>query len=123
EAQVRRVDRRVRRAVREVVAIEGDVDVPERDILVEQVADELVQSCGEVRAAAVDAHEGDRAPAVLLYHLMRDAHERATDVVLVEDNLGFWQHGSFLASRDRVKGTCGVLAAAADVTRPAPAPL
>ena len=53
----------------------------------EQVADELVQASGEMRAAAVDAHEGDGPAAVLLDHLMRDAHERAADVVLVENDL------------------------------------
>ncbi len=93
---------RVDRARRDVVAVERDVDVPERDVLVEQVADELVQAGGEMRAAAVDAHEGDGAAAVLLDHLMRDAHERTADVVLVENDLLFgqtvpsWPHGTGL---------------------------
>ena len=80
---------RVDRPRGDVVAVERDVDVAERDLLVEQVADELVQAGGEMRAAAVDAHEGDGPAAVLLDHLVRDAHERAADVVLVEDDLLF----------------------------------
>ena len=87
EAQVRRVDRGVDRPGGHVVAVERDVDVAERDLLVQQVADEPVQAGGEVRAAAVDAHEGDGAAVVLLDHLVRDAHERTADVVLVEDDL------------------------------------
>ena len=88
----------------EVVAVERDVDVAERHVLVEEVAHELVQAVGEMRAAPVDAHEGDRTTAVLLDHLVRDAYERAADVVLVEDT---WVQAlcSFLASPDRVKGT------------------
>ena len=83
------MDRRVGGAGREVVAVERDVDVAERDLLVQQVADELVQAGGEVRAAAVDAHEGDGSAGVLLDDLVRDAHERPADVVLVEDDLAF----------------------------------
>ena len=73
--------------VRQVVAVERDVDVAERDLGVEQVADEPVQARGEMGAAAVDADEGDGPAAVLLDDLVRDAHERAADVVLVEDDL------------------------------------
>jgi hypothetical protein len=50
-----------------------------------------VQPGGENRSAAVDAHEGNGPATVLLDHLMRDAHERAADVVLVEDDLLFGQ--------------------------------
>ena len=67
--------------------------------------DERVQARGEVRAAAVDAHERDGPAGVLLDDLVRDAHERAADVVLVEDDPRCGHIGSFLASRDRVKGT------------------
>ena len=52
----------------------------------QQLADEPVQPRGEMGSAAVDAHEGDGPAAVLLDHLVRDAHERAADVVLVEDD-------------------------------------
>ena len=72
----------------DVVAVEGDVDVAERDLGVEQVLDEAVDPAGEHRAAAVDAD--DREPlglGVLLDDLVRDAHERAPDVVPIEDDL------------------------------------
>ena len=57
-----------------------------------------------MRAAAVDADQRDGAAGVLLHDLVRDAHERASDVVLVQDDallVGIW---TFLASRGRVKG-------------------
>jgi hypothetical protein len=73
----------------EVVAVEGDVDVPERDLVLEQVAHEPVQARREVRPAAVDPHERHGPAGVLLHDLVRDAHERAADVVLVEDDLRF----------------------------------
>ena len=38
-------------AGRQVVAVERDVDVAERDLLVEEVADQAVQAGGEVRAS------------------------------------------------------------------------
>ena len=85
EVDVRRVDDR-RLGRRDVVAVEGDVEVAERDIGLEQVADELVQAAGEMDAAAVDADEGDGAAGVLLDDLVRDADECAADVVLVEDD-------------------------------------
>ena len=89
ERQVRGVHDRagVGPAGGEVVAVEGDVDVAAGDLDVEQVADEPVQARGEMRAATVDAHQRDVPVGVLLDDLMRDAHERAADVVLVEDNL------------------------------------
>jgi hypothetical protein len=57
------------------------------DLGIEQVADEPVQARGEMGAAAVDPHESDVTVAVLLHDLVRDADERAPDVVLVEDDL------------------------------------
>ena len=77
---------RVGRAQRQVVAVERDVDVAERDLVVQQVAHELVQALGEMGAAAVDADERDGPAGVLLDDLVRDAYERAADVVLVEDD-------------------------------------
>ena len=41
---------------------------------------------GEVRASSVDADERDGAAGVLLHDLVRDADERASDVVLVQDD-------------------------------------
>ena len=70
----------------EVVAVEGDVDVAPRHVGVEQVAHEPVQARGEMGAAAMDAHQRDVSVSVLLDDLVRDAHERAADVVLVEDD-------------------------------------
>ena len=68
----------------------------------------------EVGAAPVDPDEGDLAAGVLLDDLVRDPHERAPDVVLVEDDLWVRHSGSFLASPGRVKGTRENLAAEAD---------
>jgi hypothetical protein len=87
EREVRVVHRRIDRPGRDVVAVEGDVEVAERHLLVEQIAHQPVQAGGEVRAAAVDADERHGLPGVLLHDLMRDAHERPPDVVLVEDDL------------------------------------
>jgi hypothetical protein len=39
-----------------------------------------------MRAAAVDADERDGAAGVLLHDLVRDADERTSDVVLVQDD-------------------------------------
>ena len=106
ERQVRGVHRRVDRAGGDVVAVEGDVDVAERDLGVEQVAHQPVQAGGEMRAAAVDADERDGLAGVLLDDLVRDAHERPADVVLVEDDLGVvhshvpsWPRGTGLKGR------------------------
>jgi hypothetical protein len=76
----------IRRPRGEVVAVEGDVDVPERDLALGEVLDELVEPRGEVRAPPVDPDEGDGPVGVLLHDLVRDAYERASDVVLVEDD-------------------------------------
>src|SRR3954449_7621464 len=66
---------------------------------------------GGCAPSAVDAHEGDRATAVLLDHLMRDAHERAADVVLVEDDLRIGQHVPSWPLRTGLKGLAGTVAA------------
>jgi methyl coenzyme M reductase gamma subunit len=79
---------RVGAAGRQVIAVEGDVDVAERDLLVEEVADQPVQAGGEVRAAAMDADQRHQLAGVLLDDLVRYAYERPADVVLVEDDLG-----------------------------------
>ena len=106
ERQVRGVHDRagVGAAGGEVVAVEGDVDLAVGDLRVEQVAHEPVQARGEMGAAAVDPHQRDVPVAVLLDDLVRDADERAADVVLVEDDLLVVHSRSFLASLDRVKG-------------------
>ena len=48
--------------------------------------DELVEAGREVRAPSVDPHERHGAIRVLLHDLVRDPHERASDVVLVQDD-------------------------------------
>ncbi len=57
------------------------------------VLDERVEPAGEVRAATVDAHQRHGAAGVLLHDLVRDAHERTADVVLVEDDPGLRHMG------------------------------
>ncbi len=61
----------------EVVAVEGDVDVAERDRLAGELLDQRVQAGGEHRAAAVDADDGEVLPCGSLDYLVSDAHERA----------------------------------------------
>ncbi len=58
------------------------------------------------RAAAVDPDDDELLGlAGTLHDLVGDAHERAADVVVVEDDLRVRHFmDSFLASRDRVKG-------------------
>jgi hypothetical protein len=80
------VDLGIRGAGAQVVAVEGDVDVAERDLGLEQVLDELVDPLCQVRTAPVDADKGYWAAGVLLHDLVRDAYERASDVVLVQDD-------------------------------------
>ena len=87
----------------DVVAVEGDVDVAERDRLSDQLRDEITKPLGDDGAAAMDPDDGEAASAGLLDDLVRDAHERAPHVLGVEDDL-VAHFRSFLASRDRVKG-------------------
>jgi hypothetical protein len=75
-------------ARRDVVAVERDVELPGGNLGLEQVGDEPVQPRRQMGAAPVDADERDRPVGVLLDDLVRDPHERAPDVVLVEDDLG-----------------------------------
>ena len=110
EVEVRAVDDRLgaRLAVADVVAVEGDVEVAERHLGPAELADERVQPAGQHRPAGVDADQRDRLRlGVLLDDLVRDPHERAAQIVPIEDNpLGLVFHARpFLASLDRVKGT------------------
>ena len=93
EVEVRGVDDRGGGGVtpRQVVAVERDVDVAERDVGAGELADERMEPAGEDRAAGVDADEGDRVArgsavvaGVLLDDLVRDPHERAAQIVAVE---------------------------------------
>ena len=80
------VDLGIRGARAQVVAVEGDVDVPAGDLGVQQVLDEPVDAGREMRAPAMDADQRHGAAGVLLDDLVGDADERASDVVLVQDD-------------------------------------
>jgi hypothetical protein len=104
----------------DVVAVEGDVELAERDLRAGELGDPAAQALGERDAARVDADEGDALElGVALDDLVRDARQRALDVIGIEDSLGFGglraaqgtlrallTFYSFPASRDRVKGAC-----------------
>jgi hypothetical protein len=112
-----RVPRRLAAADVDVVAMEGDVELPERDLRAGELLDALAQPLRERDTARVDADEGD-APevGVPLDDLVREPGQRLRDRVGVAKrsccrslrgyralraNLTF---DSFPASRDRVKG-------------------
>jgi hypothetical protein len=113
------VPRRLAAADVDVVAVEGDVELPERDLRAGELLDALAQPLCERDSARVDADEGDPAEVgVPLDDLVRDPGQRLRDRVGVEErsccrdlrgyralraNLTF---DSFPASRDRVKGVC-----------------
>ena len=78
--------------------------------VVEELGDLRVQAVGEVHAAAVDADDRERRAAgsrVALDDLVRHPNDRARDIVAVEHDLFrcIQRRPSFLASRDRVKGS------------------
>jgi hypothetical protein len=54
----------------DIVAVEGDVDVTERDILRDEVVDQLVEARCEDCAAAVNADDGDVVAAGALDDLV-----------------------------------------------------
>jgi hypothetical protein len=101
----------------DVVAVEGDVELPERDLRAGELLDPLSQALGQRDAAGVDPDEGD-APevGVPLDDLVGDPRQRLRDRVGVEQRArgrGLGGYGplranltfdSFPASRDRVKG-------------------
>ncbi len=74
-----------------VVAVEGDVEIAERDVDVVQLGQQLAQARGEDGAASVDPDERQLlgVPRVLR-DLVRDAGECAPHGVAVEDDLGVW---------------------------------
>jgi hypothetical protein len=117
----------------DVVAVEGDVELSERDLGPRELGDPPSQPLRERDAARVDPDERDSLEVrVALDDLVRDPRERALDRLGVEDGLrwrGLRAQGalralltfdSFPASQDRVKGVCfrrGTLAVRPDVTR------
>ena len=75
-------------AVADVVAVEGDVDVAERHLGAGLLADQGVQALGEHRAAGVDPDQGKPlGTGVLLGDLVRDADQRAPQLVALEHDL------------------------------------
>jgi hypothetical protein len=71
-----------------VVAVEGDVELPERDLGSGELENAPAQPLGERRAARVDADERDtREVGVPLDDLVRDPRQRLADRIGVEDGL------------------------------------
>ncbi len=85
---------RPRLAARDVVAIEGDVEVAERHLGAGELADQRVQAAGEDGAARVDAYDRHGVVAGVLFDdLVRDPDECPAQVVTIEDNpLGLSLH-------------------------------
>jgi hypothetical protein len=76
------------------------------DVLAGQLADEGVDAVGQDRPARVDADDRERLRGVLLNDLVCDPHQRAPQILAIEDDLLLGTHSRpFLASLDRVKGT------------------
>jgi hypothetical protein len=101
----------------DVVPVERDVELAERDLVAGEVGDAPAQALRERNAARVDADERDRVEIrVSLDDLVRDPRNGALDRLLLEDDLagrGLRSQPalrvpltiySFPASRDRVKG-------------------
>jgi len=89
---------------REVIAIQRDVDGPERDVGVLVRGDRVAQPGREDVAARADADDGEAAEvAVALDDLVGDARDRATHVVGAEQDGTRRNHDelSFPASQDR----------------------
>jgi hypothetical protein len=81
-------DRRpLRVAALDVVAVEGDVDVADRDLGAAELADERVQALGENRPPGVDSNQGDRLLFVSLDDLVRDPDQSPAQIVVVEHDL------------------------------------
>src|SRR5439155_18839443 len=83
-----RVQRRLAAAHLNVVAIERDVELPERELDAAALFDQPPESLRERDTAPVDADEGDLVEVVvLLDDLVRDAGERPVDCLGVEEHL------------------------------------
>jgi hypothetical protein len=103
----------------DVVSVERDVQLAERDLGPGQLLDATAQPLGDRDPAGVDADQRDALEIrVPLDDLVRDPRQRALDRLGIENNLGFrglraqsalralLTFYSFPASRDRVKGVC-----------------
>src|SRR5690349_132394 len=75
-----RVPRRLAAADVDVVAMEGDVELPERDLRGRELLDALPEPLGQRNAAGVDADQGDATEVgVPLGDLVRDPRQRLPD--------------------------------------------
>jgi hypothetical protein len=101
----------------DVVTVEGDVELTERELAARKVGDAPAQALRERHAARVDADERDGVEIPVAFDdLVCDPRNRSLDRLLVEDDLagrGLRSQPalrvpltiySFPASRDRVKG-------------------
>ena len=85
EVELGRVDDGLAAAGAGVVAMEGDVDRAERDLLPAPLLDQGGQPLGERDAARMDSDERERAQVVVsLDDLVRDARERARKRLCVQ---------------------------------------
>ena len=88
KSSVGRVHDRLLLAGDGVVAVEGDVDRAERDLLPAPLLDQRREPLGERDAARVDADEGELGQVVVaLDDLVRDARERAAEALGVQQSL------------------------------------
>ena len=80
-----RMKRRLAAADVDVVAVEGDVERPQRDLRAGELPDQRSQPLGDGDAPRVDADEGDLLEVgVALDDLVGDAMERAVERLRVE---------------------------------------
>ena len=86
EVEVGRVDDRLRLGLArsEIVAVERDVEVAERDLGPGQLADQGVETRGEHGAARVDSDQSEQPAGVLLDDLVSDAEQCPPQVITVE---------------------------------------
>src|SRR5581483_6180889 len=106
--------RRARATHVDVVAVEGDVELAERELDAGALLDHRADALGERDAAGVDPYECDRVEVVVvLDDLVRDAAERAGDGFGVEQDLrrrpdGMVRHSTPFRPRwTGLKGRCG----------------
>jgi hypothetical protein len=72
----------------DVVAIEGDVDVTQRDLGAAQLADQRVEPLRQHRAPGVNPDQGETlGPRIALRDLVRDAEQRPPHLVALEHDL------------------------------------
>ena len=88
EVDVRGVHHRGLGPAGDIVAVEADVEIPERNLRVEQLFELHLQPPRQKRAAPMDADQRrSRRQGIALDDLMRDAHQRPPHVLRLEDDL------------------------------------